>query len=792
MRLFMVEMQYRFQKYLKFPKPLFIALLFSGFSAASFFPYHPSVAAPCDPAARTFYGYSFLHPEIVNKNAAYAPFFVRWDDYYQRYYFNKDLQREENIEEWIGRFCGVAEPEHVEYVVYKADFSELNGLHRAAQTPKEPVRLPYMLEDNTFAQILAQNGCTETIEYLMYAKKCEPYVLAQGDGWTLPERDPEAMQMLIDEGTGRFKNTDSHFIRLRYAYQIVRLAHYARQWQYTVDLYNYLMPKIDRRKPSIVSYWTAGHFAGALRQLGRYPEAAYRFSAVFRNCPSKRVQAYRSFLIRNDADWTAALQLCENDAERSTLYILRAAQSHSHALEDIEQVYEYEPGNKQLDLMLVSEVQQLEKIFLRTRVTDQKYGEAKGAMKRAGAAKQLLDLQNFVGRALRENQCANPKLWRCLAGYLELLASDRYAAERSFERAKNMLDPDDEYDQALLRQIEVWLVLLEILNLNPSDRYVDDQAFRIKSYEAFRANPNFEPFLQDWLSAAYAAGKQPGKAMLAAYSPAALTYNPRLDVLDDLLKAAQSDDPLFLERAMQIDTNPDRIRAYLLDIKGAHLFAAGQPEAALTVLRAITSVEAARLPKYSPFREVLGEKINRPMTDTLLLNRRQIIEKILDYEFRAKAAAAVNDPVAAWYWYLIGLGYYNMSYFGYEWEALDFFRSGYNWQRLAQGPVFPLANSPDGNRENTDVGLALSYFEKALNETRSSELAARAAFMAARCRQKQWFCQPDTRYKSGSKLIPVLPDAYMTYYNLLKTRYSKTEFYAQAVKECKWLEAYAR
>jgi len=68
-------------------------------------------------------------------------------------------------------------------------------------------------------------------------------------------------------------------------------------------------------------------------------------------------------------------------------------------------------------------------------------------------------------------------------------------------------------------------------------------------------------------------------------------------------------------------------------------------------------------------------------------------------------------------------------------------------------------------------------------------MAARAAFMAARCEQKIWFCSPDCAYKPGSNLIPVLPDAALRYYRVLDA-YKDTEFYQKAVSECKWLEAY--
>lgn len=766
-----------------------LTLLFTAFSPFEL-PEKPS-AQNCVPDAQPFYGYTFLYPEIINKNAAYAPFLLRWDDYYQQYYFGKDIQRQENINEWMGRFCGQPDAGDVEYVVYKANFDELVRLRNATLDETKKTPLPYLLAGNTFAEMLAFNGCVEVIDYLMYAKKCEPYVIAQGDGWTLPERDTSAMYALINEGLGRFAQTSSHFVRLRYAYQIVRMAHYARDWGYTVDLYNYLIPKIDMKKPSIVFYWTVGHLAGAYQKLGKYPEAAYRFSLVFRHCPSKRSQAYRSFVVRNDKDWNETLRLTQSNEDKATLYLLRSSISRALAVEDIEQIYKLDPTYPQLDLMLVSDVQALEKVLLRTTTTDKKYGRPVGAIKRESAERHLLDLQKFVRRALREKQVPNHNLWQAIEGYLELLAGDRYAAYNNWERLGKKLDKKD--DKNLLRQLDIWRCLLDVINLDtiPGGR-ADSVAYKVRSLNIFAQNPNFEPFLQDWLSQSYAFERHPGKAIIAAYSPSALGYSPNLAVLDDLLKVAESNDPILLERTMMIDTNPDRIRALLLEYKGAYLLGLGQPEAALATLRKIKPSEEIKLTKFSPFREKIGEKIHRPVNDTIFLNRRQIAERILDFEFRAKAADALNDPSAAWYWYLIGLAHYNMSYFGYEWEVTDFYRSGYNQLRLAQGPVFPLSGSPDGNRENIDVGLALSYFEKSLQAAQSPEMAARAAFMAARCQQKQWFCDPNCTYRPGSKLIPVLPDNHMTYYNLLMTRYSNTKFYDAVVKECKWLEAYAR
>lgn len=742
----------------------------------------------CDPQARTFTGYTFLLPDIVNKDAAYAPFFTTWDDYYERFYFNQDLQRRDNIAEWIERFCDIPKPEDVEYVVYRASETELLALRDVAIVRGESEMLPFSMLGNSFAAVLAYNGCTEAIDYLVFAKQCEPHVVPQGDGWRRAERDKELMLSLIEEGKVRFLQTKSHFFRQRYAYQIVRLAHYTGQWQETVNLYNYLSPKFDRKKNSIVYYWTLGHLAGALQQLGKTSEAAYRYALVFRHCPSKRIPAFRSFRLRDEADWNATLRLCQNNSERATLYLLRAATSRTFLVEDMETIYRLDPENPHLELMLVGLVQQLERTLLRTPVTERKYTAKRRVEQREAAGKRLIALQRLTRRVAKDGSTPNPKLWQAVTGYLELLANDRYAALKTFERVRKNLDRS-KYDNTLARQLDVWDLLRQILELDGSTATADQDQFRIRSYKIFKTVPSFEPFLQDFLAERYAESAHPGKALLAAYKPNAILYNPSPDVLDDLLNVARSDNPALLERAMQIDTNPNQIIARLLEIKGAYLFGMGQPEAALSVLRQIPASEDARMPRFSPFKEVFDEKINRPITDTLLLTRREILEKLLDYEFKAKAAVAMKDPVGSWYYYLVGLGYYNMSYFGYAWDAMDFYRSGHNWNRLAQGPIFPLLHSPSGNRENIDVSLALSYFEKALAEARNPELAARAAFMAARCQQKQWFCHPDCTYRPGSRFVPVLPENYSGYYARLR-RYQNSEFYQQIVQECKWLAYY--
>ncbi|MEZ4919715.1 MAG: hypothetical protein R2792_11500 [Saprospiraceae bacterium] len=474
------------------------------------------------------------------------------------------------------------------------------------------------------------------------------------------------------------------------------------------------------------------------------------------------------------------------------MYLLRAGQSKTFTVKDIAEAYAVDPNNPQLELLLISFIQDLEKVLLATSVTETKYGYDIPKSRRTLAAKQVISLQNLVRDVIEDGKCPNLILWRACRGYLQLLAGDTYAAGKTFDRVSDDFKWGNAYHQELERQIAIWRILLEIVEIDPDNAFADQAGYRVRSYKQFQDFPYFEPFLKDWLSAAYAASGQPGKALLSAYPTEALTYNPRVDVIDDLLKAADEENPIFMEKAMQMDTNPDRLLAYLREIKGAALLAKGQPEAAITVMQQITEVEQLNMEKFSPFREIIHERIHRPITDSLFLNRLQVAEQLMQFEFQARSDEALGLPSAARNYYLIGLGYYNMSFFGYEYEVTDYHREGGNWARLAQGPVFPLKGSPDGNRENLDLSLALSYFEKALSTTRDPEMAARAAFMAARCQQKQWFTSKSCTYRPGSKQLPVIPENYAGYYSLIKRKYKSTKFYENAIKECKWLEVYTR
>ena len=729
----------------------------------------------------SFDGYSFVIPGIVNLESGYSPYFFQFDDFYTKIDTAQKIQQKGNLEEWQEIFCGLVKIQDLETVIYKTTVSELRVLRTSVQNKKYP--LSPRLENNSFARHLKSNKCLETIDYLIFAKHCEPYVIRTND-WEAPERDTFAMQNLIEEGQDQFLNTKSNYIRLRYAYQLVRLAHYKKNYQQVLDLYDYLIPKTDQVE-SILNYWTLGHKAGALRSLGKGVEAAYLFSLIFDQCPSKRESAFRSFHIETDEEWEACLLLCQSDHERASLYALQANTKNSVAAEAMAKIYELDPSNENLDLLLVKEIRELEKDLLGVEFNDKnKQNQQFHKLPRKKAGNYLVSLQAFVLKCVEEKKVAQLELWQLADGYLEYLAGDLYAAGKSFTNLKANLT-----NKLLIEQLDVFILAHKINSFETIDNEDEIEiADIITDNPLYKKYKSFPDFLNDRIAYVYKNQGNPGKAFRCRYNLSALKPNPQPDILEDLLNVCRKEDPSKFERALITKSDGATIENELMDLKGTYFLAQGRLEAALEVLKRIPRSEWDFY-QFNPFIDLMEDCVNEcRMPDSIeYFNKVEVIEKIFELEYKAKA----DFEHGAEHYYKLGTAFYNMSYFGHSWQVTDFFRSGSNWTYDKDG-IFPDYYFPFGNLENQDVTKALEYFERARSVATDFELGAKAAFMAAKCEQRMYYSSKDCNYNSYGNQIPNFPAEYNRYYQLLKEDYSATEFYQQAIQECKFFEAYSR
>ncbi len=740
------------------------------------------ISKGCGPFHLTFEGYSFINPNIVNTKATYAPYFLRFNDLYNSPDSLEHIQQDENLQEWNERFCNLYKIKDIQYVIYKATVNDMKQLRNASNDNK--AKLPNRLINNNFAHHLRDEKCSEVMEYLIYAKQCERHV-AVGEGWSTPKRDVIEMQKMVERGKRAFMNTESHYVRLRYAFQIIRLAHYAKAYNAVLKLHDELMPKVHAN-PSLLDYWIMGHKAGALLKLGDRVEAAYLYSLIFANCPSKRQSAYQSFSIKNNEEWDQLLLKCKSDEERAMLYTMRANNDDSRVIFEMEKIYEFNPTSENLELLLVKEITKIEKDFLGKDFNDNKTrNKTYFNIPRKNAEKYLKRTQTFISKCVKEEKVTNTELWKIAEGYLSFLGGDYFMADQIFTRLKNTIGSEN---KALVEQLGAAQLALQIAQYNPPITHkIENEIGNI-----IRKNPNywkfkdFPDYINDKLVDMYLKSGEKGKAFRLHHTLEALKMNPDIEMIDDLLRICDKKNKSNLEEVLVKKDGLSTIKNDLLLLKGIVFFNDGKIEAAAETFRKIPRNVRDLEPKFNPFHEHIIDCVHCPIADTTMFTRAGIVEELLKLEYQGRA----HIETGASSFYQLGNAYYNMTYYGDSWQVTDLFRSGGNWGYVNKDNRYLVYESELGNVENKNMDRARKYYETALELAKNKELAARACFMLAKCDLNDFYIDPETEYHPYDDMIPVLPEKYNYYYLKFKYEFSDTQFYEEAVEECLFLNAY--
>ncbi len=754
------------------------------------------ISEGCGPILNDFNGYSFVSTDVMADAAVVAPFLLDFDMGRIFQYFGSDTYRKEeaNLLEWQEKVCNFADVKDIRYVIYGTSREEILMLRDALYD--ESAVLPRTFKDNDFADYLIDLKCEETLNYLVYAKSCEPHVTASYSAWQSPERNVQAMEDLMRQGMREFKRTNSHYIKLRYAYQIIRLAHYKGDFEEVLKLYDFLMPKIDERN-SLIYYWLLGHKAGALAGLERNVEASYLYTVIFKNAPERRPSAYRSFLIRSDEEWTACYNKCQDDDERAAMLAIRGVNAGNRVVEEMQNIYAINPKSEFLNMLLIRAVRQLEQDLLGYPVGEgvRRHQRMAHKIPKDAEGEYVIALHDFVHDARVAAEVKNPELWHIIEGYLEFLAGDYYKAQQTLIIAEQQVK-----NEALKDQLHAITTVLKVALYEDIDSDIEDELYAIsRDKELWKDYPSFEQFFYDKVAQLYKDAGRPGLAFRAHYSIKDLRYNPDLAAINDLLETI--DKGLSATRFEEIlgkDTLGSAAKLELLNIKATYLMSQHQYGLALNVWKQMDRAEWSQFGEFSPFIERFNDCIN--CEEQLLLidtssvfNKGEIVEVIL----KTDGEASLGSENAARQFYNIGLGIYNMTYFGHEWRVTDFYRSGasYNaWNLDNPNGIINYFYSPYGNKENFDVSKALEYFEKAIAVAQSKgdqELAARATFMAAKCEQKMFYTSGLLQPNYTNQII-LPPDEYLSYFKKLKEEYNNTKFYNAIIEECKYFEAYAR
>lgn len=241
--------------------------------------------------------------------------FFQWYEYKDVYIFgiqllrNKELQKliynypynddgcmpgnEKNIAEWQQRYPQVKQDSFFHQFIYRASFRKAESVLIAIKTKeKNPVA------ENPVAQVLYKRKDIKALEYLVFAKRCEPLATSAAYGWEDGDEPktsfnkPDKVEDLIALGLKKIKETKDAFLRQRYVFQVVRLAYRTGETEKAIEYFDKFA---DHKNKTYMYYRALIHKGFALQKLEKDSEANKIFAEIFSNSPDLRCFAYRSF-----------------------------------------------------------------------------------------------------------------------------------------------------------------------------------------------------------------------------------------------------------------------------------------------------------------------------------------------------------------------------------------------------------------------------------------------------------------------------------------------------------------
>jgi tetratricopeptide (TPR) repeat protein len=370
------------------------------------------------------------------RGSGYESFFLYYQSKLYPYSSTSSSEETINIREW-SVYLGKDFPENkIRQLIYEYNSDKLTLILEGKSSD--------LITDDVSAYFMhAKNE--EVIRYLLFVREIQPFVNGMSS-WEGCAHDPSHLKDFFIKGENLRRDSKSEFIKLRLAYQLVRLAHYANDFEKCVNYYDSLVETSNVK--SFIRYWALGHKAGSLKAVGRYSEAIYYYSLVFKNSSEKRESAFGSMRYTG-IDYEEAFRFCKNENEKLTLIFMNALESALPDLEPLKRIYQMDPASIELEVLIMREVKKSETFF-----TDYfSYSETLGV-----EANDLIYLKNFILRAVEEGKVRTPSMWCLFGGYLAYLTKDYDEAVRYIEK----ISANVKVDKSIAEQARVIRTLINI------------------------------------------------------------------------------------------------------------------------------------------------------------------------------------------------------------------------------------------------------------------------------------------------------------------------------------------
>lgn len=730
--------------------------------------------------------------ELIN-DLRYAPFLLSYNFAFYENAYSQQKVRNANIEEWQ-RYLGL-DYNQTYYLVMKASRADVQALTKGNKADNR--KLSFITSD--FVRRHKQ-----ALLYLAYAKYLEPYmhIIRQSEGWSYDSEyndKKEASELnyakVINVLTRSWNAETDAELKLRYGYQLVRFAHYNRNYKEAVSFFDKYVEPLDY-KPEMY-YYALSQKAGALFGLEQTEQAINDFIHVFSFSKDLKKTAYSSiFHIHYDQkiNIEKLLSSARTDKERNTIRFILGYNSFNNPLNELEKIAANAPDAIEAKVLMVRAINAIERDMLAhtysysLKTDDKRYPLL--------SEKETVDfLEASYETSAKITRSANEKdFWNLTTAYLCFLRKD-------FAQAGKFLAQVTTTDSTYARQKDVIAAHLHIAEQPEITPDIEQTIYANYRHYLKRENLSNSTFL-NILANRYYIQKDYAKAFLINNTLSDIEYNLQKPLLDELAAFHKKKNKNELEKWLNNQINDDLFNIFY----GTFYLTEGDIETANRYF------QADRQGRIKVSGRIFGYNINEwysgpekeIMRDDYIADfpfiKEQMSEKdITSALLKLQKISSKNNNQAAKANFLIGNFFYNVTTTGYFRHYLRFDNdNSYTYEKYScyneeKGTNRYMNNEIDPKRtfyvdytlcsyfRNT-TDLADKYLQKALKQAKDDELKACILFALAKN-------ELERSYGFVSMAKKTIPKSLKNYFDTLN-QYKQTAFYKEARTYCKYFDNY--
>ena len=753
-----------------------------------------------------------------------STFFANESAYFCGYYYNSDyyyfnLFNQENIsQKAFYPFLKISEatfysditPEASENIrLWYAYFNEKYSKNKLAE-------IIFNEKNSNYTHVFGKGDKeAKVIDYLKFAKQCAVIALGKNSSWSYKEilKTKESnVTELLEKGLQLFESTKDKKLKIRYAYQIIRLYHYGKLYVDGIDFFENTIASSYPKDE--MYYYILDQLGGCYYKTKKYEKAAYTFLTVFEHSYDRKQSALTSykFCTYRGAEGKSFLKTSEEKANQIFITGLR---NFSDSLEDLENINNLGAADDKQELLVMRLVNGIERSLFRHG----RFNEEKLLKPDDDIELNILEILAFVNEKLKENP-KNIEFWQLTGSYLSFLNGNTNEAIEKLNVIKPNRLKSQKENLAIIYQVfswdgvseenEIWLAKLF---KNVKNIQVKDEGNCHEEVKGGKHNCNIHGFTFKQLSHYYFKENELAKAFLLHNYMEDIRGISSHELIDQLIAFVEKPtknpfEKLLLKEQFERGFSTATIVNGLKKAKGNTYFRSGNFKEALPYLSESDPFDIKASVFSNNIKECFECDSFNVMTDEVykapvfsFLNKKMNTQS-LSANLKKLEALATNEEEKTWKrklaYYLLGNYFFNVSNTGYYrtvnysgeyWYSYDF-----GYKRSTMDEMIESKEdyyfSTVYNSYNDLASKSKAYYNKTIALSTDDELNARCSYMIAKCELNKFYNTGTERYSYDS----YEGDDYKKHahegFKALKTKYNKTAFYKDIKSKCSFFRYY--